>query len=231
MTFNSKPQDYKMEKELPETPYSKANEVWDKLMGAAIVRFKTWRMVACISMILNLVLVLGICFIGSRSSIIPYIVQVDDKSGAILSVDRVDARSRANETEVEYFLWNVTRKARTLPKDLVIYKQNWEEVYSYLDQACANKMNNMAISEDYQTKISNGNTTMLKLKGFNKYSGQDNTYQIRWDETLYDNSGKIISNYSMEAFYTIDFVQVTKESIHLNPLGIQIKDFSVSQER
>ena len=110
MAFNSKPQDYKMEKELPETPYSKANEVWDKLMGAAIVRFKTWRMVACISMILNLVLVLGICFIGSRSSIIPYIVQVDDKSGAILSVDRVDARSRANETEVEYFLWNVTRK-------------------------------------------------------------------------------------------------------------------------
>lgn len=92
-------------------------------------------------------------------------------------------------------------------------------------------MNNMAISEDFQTKISNGNTTMLKLKGFNKYSGQDNTYQIRWDETLYDNSGKIISNYSMEAFYTIDFVQVTKESIHLNPLGIQIKDFSVSQER
>lgn len=143
----------------------------------------------------------------------------------------MDARSRANETEVEYFLWNVTRKARTLPKDLVIYKQNWEEVYSYLDQTCANKMNNMAISEDYQTKISNGNTTMLKLKGFNKYSGQDNTYQIRWDETLYDASGKIISNYSMEAFYTIDFVQVTKESIHLNPLGIQIKDFSVSQER
>ena len=35
MAFNSKAQDYKMEKELPETPYSKANEVWDKLMGAA----------------------------------------------------------------------------------------------------------------------------------------------------------------------------------------------------
>ncbi|WP_455656384.1 VirB8/TrbF family protein [Phascolarctobacterium sp.] len=231
MAFSNKTQDYKIGKEVPETPYSNAKEVWDKLFGAAVVRFKTWRMIACISMVLNLALVLGICFIGSRSSIMPYIVQVDEKSGTILSVDRVDARSQANETEIEYFLWNVTRKARTLPKDLVLYKQNWEEVYSYLDQSCANKMNNMAIAEDYQTKISNGNTTMLKLKGFNKYSGQDNTYQIRWDETLYDASGKVISNYSMEAFYTIDFVQVTNETIHLNPLGIQIKDFSVSQER
>lgn len=231
MAFNSKPVDYKTGKELPETPYSKAGEVWDKLFGAATVRYKNWRMMACISMVLNIALVCGIAFIGSRSSIVPYIVQVDDKSGAVLSVDRVDARSQANETEIEYFLWNVTRKARTLPKDLVIYKQNWDEVYAYLDQSCANKMNNMAISEDYQTKISNNYTTMLKLKGFNKYSGQNNTYQIRWDETMYDATGKVISNYSMEAFYTIDFVAVTNENIHLNPLGIQIKDFSISQER
>lgn len=231
MAFNNKPDDYKTGKELPETPYSKAGEVRDKLFGAATVRYKNWRMMACISMVLNIALVCGIAFIGSRSSIVPYIVQVDDKSGAVLSVDRVDARSQANETEIEYFLWNVTRKARTLPKDLVIYKQNWDEVYAYLDQSCANKMNNMAISEDYQTKISNNYTTMLKLKGFNKYSGQNNTYQIRWDETMYDATGKVISNYSMEAFYTIDFVAVTNENIHLNPLGIQIKDFSISQER
>jgi type IV secretory pathway component VirB8 len=46
-----------------------------------------------------------------------------------------------------------------------------------------------------------------------------------------ENLSFVKENYSMEAFYTIDFVQVTKESIHLNPLGIQIKDFSVSQER
>lgn len=231
MAFSSKSEDYKTSKELPETRYSIANEVWDRLFGAATVRYKNWRMMACMSMVLNITLVCGIAHIGSQSSIVPYIVQVDEKSGAILSVDRVDARSQANETEVEYFLWNVTRKARTLPKDLVVYKQNWDEVYAYLDQSCANKMNNMAISEGYQEKISNNNTTMLKLKGFNKYSGQDNTYQIRWDETLYDATGKVISNYSMEAFYTIDFVPVTNENIHLNPLGIQIMDFSVSQER
>lgn len=231
MAFTSKSEDYKSAKELPETPYSKAGEVWDSLFGAATVRFKTWRMIACLSMALNVTLVCGISYIGSQSSIVPYIVQVDAKSGAVLTVERVDARSQANETEIEYFLWNVTRKARTLPKDLVIYKQNWEEVYAYLDQSCANKMNNMAIAEDYQTKISNNYTTMLKLKGFNKYSGQDNTYQVRWDETLYDATGKGISNYSMEAFYTIDFTAVTNENIHVNPLGIQIKDFSVSQER
>ena len=231
MAFTSKSDDYKSAKELPETPYSKAGEVWDRLFGAATVRFKTWRMIACLSMVLNVTLVCGISYIGSRSSIVPYIVQVDAKSGAVLTVERVYARSQANETEIEYFLWNVTRKARTLPKDLVIYKQNWEEVYAYLDQSCANKMNNMAIAEDYQTKISNNYTTMLKLKGFYKYSGQDNTYQVRWDETLYDATGKVISNYSMEAFYTIDFTAVTNENIHVNPLGIQIKDFSVSQER
>lgn len=231
MAFSSKADDYKSAKELPETPYSKAGEVWDRLFGAATVRFKTWRMIACLSMALNVTLAAGISYIAGRSSIVPYIVQVDARSGAVLSVERVDARSQANETEIEYFLWNVTRKARTLPKDLVIYKQNWEEVYAYLDQSCANKMNNMAIAENYQSKISNNYTTMLKLKGFNKYSGQDNTYQVRWEETLYDVTGKVISSYSMEAFYTIDFTAVTSENIHINPLGIQIKDFSVSQER
>lgn len=112
-----------------------------------------------------------------------------------------------------------------------MYRANWEELYTYLDSATTNKINSMAISEGYQKKLKEGQTTLLKLKGFNRYSGQDNTYQVRWEESLYDASGKLMNVTSMEAFYTIEFIKVQSETIHINPLGLIIKDFSISEER
>lgn len=222
---------YEAAKQTPDSAYSRAEDIWDKRIGAAVIRARNWRYAAFGLLALSILSVGGVIYSMTRSSIVPYIVQVDANSGAILSVAPSTKRSEANEKEIEYFLWNVTRKARTIPKDLVVYKQNWEEAYSYLDAASGNKMNNMALRDNFETKIKNGNTTQLNLKGFNKYSGQDNTYQIRWEETLYDYTGKVVSVTSMEAFYTIDFIKVTEKNVHLNPLGIQIKDFSISQER
>lgn len=231
MFANKKPQNFKAAESTPESPYSKAREIWDDRIGEAAVRAKNWRLAAFTALIISLTALGGLIYVASQSKIVPYIVQVDGQSGAVISVAPVEKRREANDREIEYFLWNVTKKARTIPKDLVVYKQNWDEVYTYLDPATSNKLNDMAVREDYQTKIKNKYTTLLKLKGFNKYSGQDNTYQVRWEEILYDSAGKVIKSLSMEAFYTITFVDVKPENIHLNPLGIEIKDFSVSSER
>lgn len=231
MFANEKPVNFKTAEETPASQYSKAKDIWDDRVGSAAVRARNWRIAAFIALLIAFTALGGLIYIASQSKIVPYIVQVDNQSGAVISVAPVEKRHDPNQREIEYFLWNVTKKARSIPKDLVVYKQNWEELYTYLDSATSNKMNNMAVREDYQNKIKNRYTTLLKLKGFNKYSGQDNTYQVRWEETMYDGVGKVMNTYSMEAFYTIDIVDVKPENIHLNPLGIEIKDFSISSER
>ena len=231
MDVNKPEKNYEVAEETPDTRYSRAEKIWDDRIGAAAVRAKNWRIAALSSLMITALAVGGMVYIGSQSKIVPYIVQVDSKSGAILSVAPTDKRTKANDQEIEFFLWNFTKKARSIPKDMIVYRANWEELYTYLDSATTNKINSMAISEGYQKKLKEGQTTLLKLKGFNRYSGQDNTYQVRWEESLYDASGKLMNVTSMEAFYTIEFIKVQSETIHINPLGLIIKDFSISEER
>ena len=224
-------QNNQVNKEGEMNKYNNAQQVWDNRVGAAAVRGKNWRLVAYLSLLIAGSSVAGVVYMGSKSSIIPYIVQVDNSTGAILSVAPVAKREKANEQEVEYFIWNVIKKARTLPRDLVVFDQNWKDVYTFLDAASSNKFNDMAIREGYQNKIQTKMTTQLNLKGFNKYSGQDNTYQLRWIEVLYDSEGKIVNDTAYEAFFSLEYKPVTTTTVHVNPLGIVIKDFSISQER
>lgn len=221
----------KVNKNRELSKYEAGLNVWDQRIGAAAVRAKNWRLVAILSLFIAGGAVAGVIYMGSRTNIVPYIVHVDNSTGAVLSVAPVTKRTQANEQEIEYFIWNVVKKARTLPRDLIVFDENWKEVYMYLDSTSSNKFNDMAIREGYKNKMETKMTTQLSLKGFSKYSGQDNTYQVRWKEALYGSDGKLISDISYEAFFSIDYKSVTTDIVHVNPLGLLVKDFSISQER
>jgi type IV secretory pathway TrbF-like protein len=72
-------------------------------------------------------------------------------------------------------------------------------------------------------------TTMLSLRTITPLAGRDDTFNVRWAEVSYDTSGKKQAEYELEAFFSVEQVPLDEKTMYINPLGIKIKDFTMSQ--
>lgn len=198
-------------------------------MGKQAVEKHYWRLACFLLVAINLIAIGGLIYINTQSQIVPYIVQVDSKTGAVLNVADSTAKQEITDREIAYFLWEVVKKSRTLPKDIVIYQNNWRSIYSFLSDETATKMNEFAVLSEHEEKLNTGITTQLEMKSF--MVTQDDVYQIRWQEIIYEPTGKIMSTVNMEGLFTVKQGKVSKDNAYLNPLGLIIVDFNWSQER
>ena len=58
-----------------------------------------------------------------------------------------------------------------------------------------------------------------------------NSYQVRWNESIFNSQGAPVDDYKMTGIFTITYIEPkTEKEILENPLGIYIKDFSWSKE-
>lgn len=214
---------------MPDTVYQRGQDGYTKTLGVAVHSAANWRFFAAGLLLMNFINFGWNVYLSTRSSIVPYIVEVDSSSGAVISTSKVFARSVANKKEIEYFIWELVKKARTIPKDIIVYENNWNDLYTFLDGSTSQKMNDMAIRESHRDKLKNGITTMLQLKTVTPLSGKDDTYNVRWSEYRYDSDGKKLGEYELEAFFTVQQYNTDEKTAYINPLGLRIKDFSMSQ--
>lgn len=218
-------------RQTPESKFSRAEMIWDQRLGEKVVLIAQMK-IAIIIMFVFLVASCGIAwYFANRSVVLPYIVQVDNKTGAVITVDKLENQSKPNAAGIEYFVWRILKNTRTLPKDIIVYENNWKEVYSFLDAQTSQKFNEMAIRENHQEKLTNGKTSTLMLKNITPLAGKEDTYNVRWQEVHYARDGKKDGEYELEAYFTVNFVAPQAETIHINPYGLRITDFSISQER
>ena len=61
----------------PETPYQRAAQVWDDRIGSARVQARNWRLMAFGCLALAIGLSGGVVWQAGRSTITPYVVEVD----------------------------------------------------------------------------------------------------------------------------------------------------------
>lgn len=227
--FEKKEQNRIAEDETPETAYKKAQDEFTKTVGSKAASAANWRAMAFGLLAFSIMSMTGTFYFANRSTVVPYIIEIDNKSGAVISTSKVFDRSQANQREIQYFIWDIIKKSRTIPKDIVLYEKNWNDVYTFLDSHSSQKFNDMAMREKHQEKLQNGITTMLTLKTITQVSNQDNTYNIRWYEVKYEADGKKSGEYELEAYFTMQQVSVSEKDIYSNPLGLKVKDFNVSQ--
>ena len=227
--FGHKAQNQKNDDMTPETAYNRAQQEYDKRSGTAKAAAANWRLIAFCLCFITLISNGAAYYFANRSVIVPYIVEVDARTGAVISSSKVYDRSTANQKEIEYFSWQVIKKSRTLPKDVIVYETNWNDVYTFLDSASSQKFNDMAIREDHRGKLALGITTMLNLQQITPVSGNDNTFNVRWNEVTYNADGSKAGEYSLEAYLTVQQLSPTEKDINVNPLGLKIKDFNISK--
>lgn len=227
--FEHKTQNLTSEKTTPDNFFMQGFEKWSSQQGMALHSAKNWRFFALFLVLTNIICISGMWHFANRSTVIPYIVEVDATSGAVMSTSKVLNKNTASRKEVQYFIWHVVKNARTIPKDMVVYEANWTELYSFLGTNASQKMNDMAIREDHKTKLKDGMTTMLQMKSITPLSDKDDTYNVRWSELQYAYDGSKIMQYDMEAYFTVEQVPVEEKMMQVNPLGIMVKDFNISK--
>lgn len=227
--FEHKTQNLTSPKEMPETFFQQGFEKWSSQQGQALYSAANWRFFALFLVLINIICISGMWYFASRSTVIPYIVEVDSTSGAVISTSKVLNKQEASRKEIQYFIWHIVKNARVLPKDMVVYESNWSELYAFLGTNASQKMNDMAIREDHKTKLKDGITTMLNMKSITPLSGKNDTYNVRWSEVQYAYDGSKVAQYDMEAYFTVEQVPVEEKMMQVNPLGIMIKDFNISK--
>lgn len=225
--LNQRPQSFKPEA-APVTPYQRAADEWDRRIGSAVVQAKNWRLATLLISGLACLLGAGLVYQSAKSTVSPYVVQVD-RDGAVQAVGPArQTNYRPGRPVIEYFLVQFVTKVRSVPLDPVVVKSQWLSAYDYLRQGAANTLNEIALREEPFSKIGL-ETVSVRLKSVVPLSSD--SYQVRWEETTYGKEGVTISTKGMTGVFYIEIVPPTDEQkLRANPLGLFIRQFSWSRD-
>lgn len=214
---------------VPESRWTKSKREWDDRIGNARLQAFNWRLIAIILSLCLLVTISGLIYQSSKSTVTPYVIEVDSTSGMARAVGPASASNYTpKEAEVKYFLSQFIQNSRSVPLDPIMYKQNWNKAYMFMRQSAATKMNQYMQNEN-QISLLGRETVQPNVLVIVPMT--NSTYQIRWTEENFSIGGGQKSVTNMTGVFTIEFGQPKDErELLINPLGMYIKDFSYSKE-
>lgn len=213
----------------PETAYSDNRDEWDKRIGSQTVQKHRWQLVAFGLLLLCIILSLFTIYRETKSIVLPYFVLIDAETRAPIEVKKLDGEVKVGEKEIQYFLSDVVRKTRIIPKDPIIYEENWTSVYEFLSPEASQKMNAVIKSENQAERLQNGYTSQIQIHSVSHIASS--TYQVRWTENTYDKAGKALESYRMIGTFDVKIKGPKDEkTLLVNPFGIYIVNFSWTRE-
>ncbi len=211
---------------VPETPFQKAGELWDRRMGSAIKQAHNWRIMAFLSFGLIVFLTITLITYSSRSHITPYVVEVDSL-GQARAIGPVSEPYSPSDAIITYQLSNFIGKVRSLPSDPVILRNNWLKAYDFVTDQGANILNQYAAKNDPFEWL--GKKT-ITVQVTNIVRASENSFQIKWQEEHFTN-GSLSESRIYTAILSLVFEQARDvETLRKNPLGLYIHDLNWSRD-
>jgi type IV secretion system protein VirB5 len=211
---------------IPETPYQAAQQLWDERMGAARVQAKNWRLMAFGSLGLACVLAGGLLWYSGRSTVTPYVVEVD-RTGQVLGVGPAQETYHPQEAQIAYFLARFIEDVRSVPLDPVVLRRDWLDAYDYVTPRGAAMLNAYARAHDPFAHVGS-RTVTVQVRSIVPASAH--SFQAQWTEQTFEN-GTPVSTDRWTGILTIvihtphDVVALNK-----NPLGIYIDGLDWSRD-
>ena len=185
-----------------------------------------------ISVVVALVLCLALAYFAIRTNIKVFLVQVDKTTGAPMEVNVLTKSNlKVGEKETKYFISKFILDIRTLPKDTTYYDNKLKENAFFLTQNSQKKLDAVIQETGTIQMLADKITTNVNIVSANKLTNTSNTYQVRWKEKQFSETEMEIQNTSYLGVFTVDYVnEKNEELVAKNPLGIIIKDFTISRE-
>ena len=201
-------------------------------MGSIVVSARNWRAAFFLSSTLTLVLAVGLVAISQTRKVIPVMVGIDKERGEPVVFGPVGEQAyKPQSQEVKYFLTQFITSVRAVPTDPVLIKQSWLRAYKFLRPEAANMLNDLANKDpESPLKKIGEETVIVKPISVVQVAGS-NSFQSRWEESVYSKQGSLKDRYVMNAVFTIDLdPPKTEDTLQINPLGLYIKNFQWNKE-
>ncbi len=201
---------------------------WQEEWGKYIHERNLWQRVAFLSLSANILLILGISWIGAQSRIVPYVVQVD-KLGATNVVQRADTPMTLNAASIKAHLAQWVENTRSVYTDVAAEKKAVNQAYASVNNnSPASALLNEFFTQNEPFKKAESEAVTVQVESVQPIS--DKTWRIEWKEDHRDRNGGLISHKEMQATATIVINPPTDEpTILVNPLGIYLESFSWSE--
>ncbi len=210
----------------PATPYQAAQQLWDERMGAARVQARNWRLMAFGCLALAGFIAGGLLTQVGRSTITPYVVEVD-RLGEVRAVASAVETYRPSEAQLAYHLEQFIKRVRSLPMDPIVLRENWLAAYDTVSDRGAATLNEYARTNDPFARIGQ---TSVAVEVTSVVRASANSFQVRWIERTYTN-GAIASTERWTAILTILLKPPRDEQrLRKNPLGIYVEGLNWSRE-
>jgi len=219
-----------------ENPYLTGQRLWNERYAIFVNSARTWRNIAIGAFAIAFIAVCGLVYIGSQSKMVPYYVKVDN-NGNILSVAGSNEKPENGVLNSQLRDWTIAH--RSVVSDPEVQRGYLNKTYTFLRDGSPAKM---GIDEWYTTggnpfeRMASGTVTIQVESILNQSA---NTYQIEWTEIVQDKSGqrhkvfdlagRELNGERFRALVSIEFAEVDKSTLQLNPLGIIISNISIQK--
>lgn len=212
--------------EAPETPYQKARQLWDERIGNARLQAMNWRIMAFSMIALSSGLAIGLMHQASRSTITPYVVEVDQQ-GTVRAVGPAIEAYRPSDAQIAHHLAQFVKNVRSLSLDPVVVRQNWLEAYDFTTDRAAEILNEHAKAQDPFGQVGDMSIS-VEVASVVRASGD--SFQVKWIEQTFER-GSLSDTSRYTAMLSIVFQPPkTEAQLQKNPLGIYVNGLDWSRE-
>lgn len=210
----------------PVTPYQNAAQVWDERIGSARVQARNWRLMAMGCLALSAGLSAALAWQSTRSSVVPYVVEVDNL-GAAQAVAPALAEYRPTDQQIAWHLARFVEHVRQVPADPIVLRQNWLRAYDFATDRGAIALNDYARVNDPFARVGD---TQVSVEISSVIRASDTSFRVAWIERRYEN-GQLATTERWTAILTV-VIQPPRdaERLRANPLGVYVHAINWSRE-
>jgi type IV secretion system protein VirB5 len=210
----------------PATPYQRAEQLWDERIGSARVQAANWRLIAFAALALAGVAIGDDIRAHSRSSVTPYVVEVD-RTGAANAISPGLTDYQPSDAQIGYFLARFVQNTRALSVDPIVVRQAWLDAYDQITTHAKSVLDDYARRADAFGKVGHRAVT---AEVTSVVRASDKSFRIAWIEHAFE-EGAALPPERWSAILTV-VIQTprTEERLRKNPLGIYIDAIAWSRE-
>lgn len=210
----------------PETPYQKAAQVWDERIGSARVQARNWRFMAFGCLALAIGLSGGVVWQAGRSTITPYVVEIDTL-GQTRAIGPAMEAYEPTDAQIAYHLARFIENVRSLSIDPIVVRQNWLRAYDYATDRAANTLNDYARENDPFSRVGQ-RTVTVEVTSIVRSS--DDSFELRWREQSFENGTLAATTRYIAVLSIVLQPPRTEEALRKNPLGIYVHALNWSRD-
>src|ERR1700751_5197681 len=210
----------------PVTPYQKAAQGWDEVIGSARVQARNWRLMAFGSLLLSGALAGGLVWQSTQGTITPWVVEVDHL-GQAQAVAPANPFYQPTDPQIAFHLARFIENVRGLPSDAIVLRQDWLRAYDFTTDRGAGALNDYARANDPFAKLG---SAQISVEVSSVIRASPESFRIAWIERRYDN-GQLAAIERWTAILTI-VIETPRDADRLrkNPLGLYINAMNWSKD-